>query len=218
MTRSLRLLTTLLLVAAVSTLCGGCAVGGLWQAVFGPNKVKAKYVLPKVPTLVLVENYRNPAISQVDADQVAAELCEQLKQHGVVPLIDADKLAAVRDADTAKYHGMSILELGRAVEAKQVIYVVLLESSVETDPTQSAVHARVAAQVRVVDVDTGLTLWPLDEAQGYPLSADIPYSRADPDRVSAMHSQMLSQLSDAVAKLFYDWQPDTDAQENQSNQ
>jgi hypothetical protein len=107
---------------------------------------------------------------------------------------------------------MSQVDLGRAVGAKQVIYVELLESSVEADSTESAARGRVSADVRVVDVDTGLTLWPLDSAQGYPLSADVPYNRADPDRVTAMHAQMLAQLSDALAKLFYDWQPDSDKQ------
>jgi hypothetical protein len=197
---------------ACAVLCGGCAVGGVWQSIFGPNKIKAKYVLPKVPTLVLVENYRNPAVSQIDADLVASELCDQLKQNNLVPLVDPDKLTAVRDTDAAKYHAMSQVDLGRAVGAKQVIYVELLESSVEADSTESAARGRVSADVRVVDVDTGLTLWPLDSAQGYPLSADVPYNRADPDRVTAMHAQMLAQLSDALAKLFYDWQPDSDKQ------
>jgi hypothetical protein len=203
-------LTIIMLACAV--LCGGCAVGGVWQSIFGPNKIKAKYVLPKVPTLVLVENYRNPAVSQIDADLVASELCDQLKQNNLVPLVDPDKLTAVRDTDAAKYHAMSQVDLGRAVGAKQVIYVELLESSVEADSTESAARGRVSADVRVVDVDTGLTLWPLDSAQGYPLSADVPYNRADPDRVTAMHAQMLAQLSDALAKLFYDWQPDSDKQ------
>jgi hypothetical protein len=197
---------------ACAVLCGGCAVGGVWQSIFGPNKIKAKYVLPKVPTLVLVENYRNPAVSQIDADLVASELCDQLRQNNLVPLVDPDKLTAVRDTDAAKYHAMSQVDLGRAVGAKQVIYVELLESSVEADSTESAARGRVSADVRVVDVDTGLTLWPLDSAQGYPLSADVPYNRADPDRVTAMHAQMLAQLSDALAKLFYDWQPDSDKQ------
>jgi hypothetical protein len=206
---------TVILVACAA-LCSGCAVGGAWQAIFGPNKVKAKYVPPKVPTLVLVENYRNPAISQIDTDLVASELCQQLTENNVVPLVDPDKLTGVRDMDEAKYHAMSQVEIGKAVGAKQVIYVELLESSVEADSTESAARGRVSAQVRVVDVDTGLTLWPLDEAQGYPLSADVPYNRADPDRVTAMHAQMLAQLSDAVAKLFYNWQGDT-SKESQGN-
>jgi hypothetical protein len=205
-----------IIMLACAALCGGCAVGGAWQAIFGPNKIKAKYVPPKVPTLVLVENYRNPAVSQIDADLVASELCDQLKQNNVVPLVDPDKLTGVRDMDDAKYHAMSQVELGRAVGAKQVIYVELLESSVEADASAEAARGRVSAEVRVVDVDSGLTLWPLDEAQGYPLSADVPYNRADPDRVTAMHAQMLAQLSDAVAKLFYSWQPDT-SKEAQGN-
>jgi hypothetical protein len=198
-----------IIMLACAPLCSGCALGGLWQTVFGPNKVPPKYVLPKTATLVLVENYRNPAISQLDADLVANQLNEELKHRDLAPLVDPDKLSAVRDVDAAKYHSMSILDVAKAVGAKQVIYVVLVESSVETDSSQSAVHGRVAAQVRVVDADSGLTLWPLDSAQGYPLSADIPYNRADPDRMATMHAQMLAQLSDAVAKLFYAWQPDS---------
>src|ERR1700728_4380906 len=105
-------LTIIMLACAI--FCSGCAVGGVWQTIFGPNKIKAKYVLPKVPTLVLVENYRNPAVSQIDADLVASELCDQLKQNNLVPLVDPDKLTAVRDAYAAKYHAMSQVDLGRA--------------------------------------------------------------------------------------------------------
>jgi hypothetical protein len=191
--------------------CGGCdALGALIYKTAGPTSVDAQFVLPKEPTLVLVENRRNPAEGEYDADEIARNIGDELKKHDVAPLVDADKLTRVRDANPDQFGAMAITALGRAVDAKQVVYVNLIESGIESDASDSSLHGKATARVRVVEVKTGQTLWPLDSnTGGIELSVEIPYSsRTDPVTVSAMHNAMVSQLSGSIAKLFYTWHPE----------
>jgi hypothetical protein len=198
----------LLLLAAA---CAGCdALGAIIYKTSGPSKVDAQFVLPKDPTLILVENRRNPAASEFDADEIARGIGDELKKHDVAPLIDPDKVTRVRDTDPDKFRTMAITALGRAVAAKQVVYVNLIESGVESDASESSIHGKATARVRVVEVESGQTLWPLDSnTGGIELSVEIPYSsHTDPVTVSVMHNAIISRLSDSIAKLFYNWRPE----------
>ena len=200
-----------ILILLLAGACGGCdALGALIYKTSGPAQVDAKFVLPKESTLVLVENRRNPAEGEFDADEIARNIGDELKKHDVAPLIDPDKVTRVRDADPAKFGTMAITALGRAVDAKQVVYVNLIESGIESDASESSLHGKATARVRVVEVKSGQTLWPLDSnTGGIELSVEIPYSsRTDPVTISAMHTAMVSRLSDSIAKLFYTWRPE----------
>ncbi len=194
--------------------CTGCAAGGVvWFKAFGPAKVAAKYEPLKQSTLVLVENYHNPALTEFDADEISRGVVEELKKNDVVPVIDVDKLNALRDADHTKYAAMTIPAIGKAVGAKQVIYVDLIEAGVETDPSQSAMRGQAVARVRLVDVESGNTLWPLDSPnQGYSVGAELPYSQGDASTAVTMHGQLITSLSSQIAKLFYAWKPESQAE------
>src|ERR1039458_2868179 len=61
----------------------GCEIPGvLLQKALGEAPVAAQYVPPKGPTLVLVENYRSPDEMQLDGDQIAHEVTDELKKDG----------------------------------------------------------------------------------------------------------------------------------------
>ena len=213
--RHLKNFSLLLLAAA---LCSGCtAVGAIIYKTQGPAKVDAKYVLPKEPTLILVENRQNPAEGEFDADEIAREMGSELKKQDTSPpLIDPDKLGGVRDADPDKFRTMAITALGRAVGAKQVLYVNILESGVEADASQTSIHGKATARVRVINVEDGQTLWPMDSTGGgWEISVEIPYSsQTDAQTIGAMHTAIINQLSDSIAKLFYAWRPEDEHEGN----
>jgi hypothetical protein len=200
-----------LLILLLAAACGGCdALGALIYKTTGPASIDPQFVLPKESTLILVENRRNPAQGAFDADEIARNVGDELKKHDVAPLIDPDRVARVRDADPDKFRTLPITAVGQAVNAKQVVYVNLIESGIESDASASSLHGKATARVRVVDVKTGQTMWPLDSNRdGLELNVEIPYSsRTDPATVTAMHSAMVSQLSDSIAKLFYSYHPE----------
>ncbi len=209
---AMRLIESCIILSALGLLAGCDAGGAAMFQVFGPNDVPAQYVPPKQPTLVLVENYRIPGADESDDDLIAEEVGQELKEHKVVPLVDRDKLIMVRDSDPEKFRSQSIPDLGQSVGAQQVVYVDVTECQVQSDSSLSAIAGRVSVRVRVVDVASGETRWPLDSAQGHPISIELPFNRADPDRIDAMHAELIAKLSDSIAKLFYSWQPDSNEQ------
>ncbi len=203
------------LLAGMSATLGGCEIAGvLLHQLIGEPPVDAQYDLPKGPTLVLVENYRSPDAIQFDADQISHAVTDELKKPGKIEVINPDKVLALRDEDESKYRTMNIAAVGKAVGAKQVIYVDLVESEVNKDPSAGAVSAQATARVRVVDSETGRTLWPSNATAGKELSQPIDFQQVDPSHVAAMHTQLLTKLSSKIAKLFYRWSPDDQAQED----
>jgi hypothetical protein len=204
---------TALSAITVGLFASGCMVtGAMMYKTFGPSPVPAKYTLTKEPTLILVENYRNPGAAGFDAEQIARAVGDQFTKNKVVPLIDQDKLVTLREADSTQYRGMKIQDVGRALGAKQVIYVDLLESGVDVDPSQNALHGHATARVRVVDIATGKSLWPLDMTEGYQLITDIPYGDANASLATAAHNQVVTEMSTAIGHLFYAWKPESEGE------
>ena len=201
--------TTLLACAALAL--GGCNVAGaLAYKVTGPPPIPAKYVPAKVPMLVLVENSRNPSNLRLDADRLTRTIGEELAPHHVAPVIDPEKLTDFRRAQGAHYASLSITAVGRAVGAEQVLYVDLIDVSIEPAIGSELLQGRAEARVRVVDVHTGQTLWPSDAAQGQPVGAATSYTSVSAGGgESIVRDQLLDSLADKIAKLFYTWKSDT---------
>ena len=204
-----------ILPSAFMIFAAGCELPGvILHETIGQLSVPAQYNPKKVPTLVLVENYRSPDEMQLDGDQLSHQIGDELKKEAKLELVDSDKLVPLREEDPSKFRAMTIPAIGKAVGAKQIIYVDLIESAVTGDMTQTVVHANARAQVRVVDVETGKTLWPANASHGHELDAKVDYDPSDSSHAMSMRTDMLTQLSSRIAKLFYKWQPDDDEQED----
>jgi hypothetical protein len=194
----------------------GCEVLGVAaHTLVGEAPVPAQYVPPVKPTLVLVENYRSPDEMRLDGDQLARQIGDTLKKEAKLEVVDSDKLQEMREDDADAYRHMNITAIGKAVGAKTVIYVDLLESDVSPDPTASAISAVATVRVKVVDVETGNTLWPADGSRGCEITEKKDYNQYDPQRAVVMHTQMLTTLSSKISKLFYTWKPDGPDDETQ---
>jgi hypothetical protein len=211
--KTIPLLMTLTIFGA-----GGCAgVGAMWFKAFGPPDVQAKYTPPNESTVVLVENYRNPVMTEFDADRIAREVGEDLTTHKVVVVVDQDKVRDLRDSDPEKFRDMTIPSIGKALGAKQVIYVDLLASDVSGDATHNLVGGQADARVRVVEVESGHTIWPSDSQGGYPVGAKVPYADASPTAAKEVHNALLASLSEQIGRLFHKWKPETQGEGDAAN-
>ena len=107
---------------------------------------------------------------------------------------------------------MTIPAIGRAVGAKQVIYVDLVRSSMEVAVGESMVRGSMDATVRVVDATTGQTRWPSESQQGWPVSVQSPFTTVD-EKASetAFRRKMHESMALQVSHLFYDWLNDFEA-------
>src|SRR5439155_25959235 len=150
---------------------GGCAAAGaIAYKVYGPPKIPAKYVPAKKPTLVLVENYQQQSSASADADLLARYTGDDLVAAKVVPIVDLDKLHALRDSKPGEYSKMSIRSVGQAVDAKQVLYVQLKSSDVTPLQGGEALQGSASVIVKLIDAESGETIWPKDLSDGYPLA------------------------------------------------
>lgn len=203
-----------LLLLLCAMLCGCEIPGILLHEAIGDAPVPAQYQPKKEPTLIFVENYSSPDETRLDGDQIAHQVAEELNKRAKLTVVDPDKLAPLREEDPAKFRAMTCQAVGRAVGAKQVIYVDLVEADVAGDLTMSVVHAHALAQVTVVDVESGNTLWPLGSTHGTELEAKADYDLNDSGQATTMRTNMISSLSSKIAKLFYSWTPEDADQEN----
>jgi hypothetical protein len=131
-----------------------------------------------------------------------------------VPVIAPEKLQELRDARPAEYGKMSITAIGRHVGAAQIVYVQLLSSDVTPIVGGEGFIGEASANVKVVHVETGHTLWPTDQTDGYAIavSSKSPQSRAP--TAADVRRDLNAKLTDEISRLFRKWKPDDMAPES----
>jgi hypothetical protein len=199
-----------ILCCALGLTCGCQIVGAVAGKALGPTKVKPEYAFPQEPMLVLAEAYGRANELQPAADELANELADELRQHKVAPLVPGDRLLALRSERPDEFNQMKIPDVGRALGAAQVLYVDLKQCEVDGVPGADVIYGRIEAKVRIVDVATGQTKWP-NTGDGHVLRSDTEYVRKEAHQTPlAVRNQMLQDLAAAIARLFYEYQPDYD--------
>ncbi len=203
-----------IVLLAIGSLLGGCEIPAtIVYKVAGPLPVPAKYKPPMQPMLVLIENYANPAVTQMDAEPVAMRLIEQLREHAVAPMVGMEELSNVRRTRGESYRSMKVYEIGQAVGAKQVLYVELIECDVMIESGGELMRGTGRARVRMVDVAGGVTSWPDGASAGEPVEVRTPLLQARNGADEPLLRAMIhASLADRIAKLFYSWQPEYESQ------
>jgi hypothetical protein len=199
----------------------GCNIIGAIAGKVGPEPtIPARFMPAKEPTLVLVENYHNPASLRMESDAVARHVAEELAIHEVAPIVEPDVAESFRSSKGQAYRKMPLDEIARSLGATQVIYVDLERFDVQRAIASELLGGQAEARVRVVN-DAGELLWPIDSAGGYPVAVKVEPQRVAPGAGEhAVRQELHTALADKVAKLFYNWQGDgsDDGQEKFSQQ
>lgn len=204
----------LLFVLLPSAFClpsqAGCnVIGALAYKASGDPAIKAAYPLPDEPTLVLVENFHNPAALRLESDAVARHLAAELKMHAAAPVVEPTAAESHRQERGEAYRKMPVDAIGRALGAGQVIYVDLEQFEITQALASDMLGGRAEARVRVVD-DAGRVLWPTDSAVGYSVEVKVHPQRAAPGVGEfGARRELHARLADRIAKLFYDWKGDS---------
>lgn len=206
--------------AASGVLLGLCAVGGcnvIGAAMYKfspPPEVPAKYTLKNVPTVVLVENYRNPDLSANESELLGRYVQEKLSDKKLVTIVPSEKILDLKNTRPSEYSRMTIPDIGKAVGAEQVIYIDLQAAGVGSMAGDFMYKGKGAAAVKVVDCKTGDTLWPTDSADGFGISYETPALKGgEGSTYNGVRDQLFNGFADRIAKLFYTWrQEDTPSQ------
>ena len=190
-----------LLLGLVSTGC--VAASALLYKTTGDPKIPAEYKLKKVPTLVLMENFENPDLFEVQSERVSRDVVYQLTDQKVCPVVPLSKLADLRAKEGNAFRQMNIPAIGRAVGAKQVVYINLTEFSADPALGSEIMRGKVAALVKVVDADTGQTAWPQDTSAGRQIRFETPDVHDSNGNID-VQEKLYQTLADKIARLFYD--------------
>ncbi len=198
--------TSAVLIVFLPLLVGCNVVGALAYKVTPTPKTPAKYKPAKELAVIIVENYRNPSASDVDSEQLARLIADQIREQKTFPLVADEALSGLRDQDLQKFCKMTIPAIGRAVNAKQVIYVDLIKSTIDVSVGESMIRGSMEAMVKVVDATTGQSRWPTESAQGWPVSVQTPFVAVSPNETEITFRRKLQEaMALQVSHLFYDW-------------
>ena len=190
----------------------GCPIlGAAAGKLEGTPALEAKFKPAKVPTLVFAENFKSPTSSMIEADQVARFVTEELEKNEVVPTLDPMAALNIPTTRPAEYKRMSIAAVGRELGARQVLYVSVQATQIEATPGTGVARGRGSATVKLIDVDTGDTLWPTELAGGYPVAYEaVPTNPSAPKTYSTgyVYESVQRGLAVQIARLFFTYKAD----------
>lgn len=190
------------------SLTGCTAVGVLAYKFTGPPKVEAKYVPKQVPLAVLSEN-RHRSVTSGGPEVLTEFLVEQLTENKVAPIVPPEKLQELHDQKLGGFYAMSVSSIGKIVGAEQVLYVQFDRDEISPLNGGEGFQGRAEVRVKIIDVNSGATLWPTDQTQGYPASASITFGhQGTHGTINDVHRRIYASLADQIAKYFYKWQPE----------
>jgi hypothetical protein len=209
MRRLLRPLAPILLV-----FLSGCAMAAVAAyKIAGPPDEPAKFVPAKVPTLVMVENYRHQSAVNAQAERLARQLADDLEAHKVAPLIPIDKLQELRDAKPKEFPTMTIAQIAHELGAEQVIYVELRSADVTPMSGGVGFMGEATATVKLVDGIHGETIWPSEQSEGYPVVAATKVGSTNYPTPADVRNVLYAQMTDQISKLFHKWKPEYEGSE-----
>ena len=200
------MLRGLLAVALLSAGAAGCnAIGVAAYAASGGAKVPPEYKLQNRATLVLVENYENPEVFTVPAERLGRNITGELTDSKVATFIDPEKASDLKSADPTDFRKMDIPAVGRAVGARQVIYVNLVKFTTDSPLGGDRFVGKAEARVKVVDANTGQTIWPLDSSGGRDIKYETKVTQGiDDTNLTIVQDQLCQTFGEKIAKLFHE--------------
>ena len=199
----------MLAVAGPALVCGGCNIAGpAFYFLHGPDKVPAAFTLDKkASTVVFVDDRTNRIPSRATRELIGTTAEETLLSEGVVlDMVQSRKIQAVVARERFG-RPMGIADVGRAVDARVVIYAWVDSFTLSTDGQTFAPAA--SLRIKVIDVASGQRLFPTGEGDGwFPLSVAIPTQQGTAPSSSSERLQSEQDLARYVgrslAEVFYE--------------
>lgn len=198
------------ILIAIMFLARGCNLGRVLTHAVGQDPIPAKYVLAKVPTLILVKDAPDPTGLNDDAEKTGVEIEEQFNKHELVPVIESGRLTDYKNDHLADFPLQSPAEVGKALKSSQVVFVQIQSSGLAADGVRDMVKGKISASVKVIEVESGKQLFPTDgTTSGLTVSYETPMLRlTDKTTVASVRRNLHFGLADRVSKLFYKYKPD----------
>lgn len=201
-------LLSLSLILCIIT--GGCQMLGLvMYKTAGDPDVPAQYTLVQKQTLVLVENYRYARAAAEDAELLGRLIHARLSRKNLVPLVGHEKLLELKATQSQNFNRMTIVDIAHQLGAEQVIYVHFQGGGVTSMGGGSVRQGQASVLVRVVDAQTGQTVWPTGIEDGRVVSTETDPAAIGSKPESDIRLHLYDDLAMKIVRLFHSWKPDS---------
>jgi hypothetical protein len=199
--------TVVLMAASLLPLSGGCSIIGVAaHKLSGSSKIPPLYVLPKEPTIVIVDRPVNFGEVALDAQRIGRDVTTALEQKKVAPMLDAGLATEMRSRTTADGRRLRPTELAAACGAKQIIYIELGRYDSSSAVGGDAMDGHADAKIWVIDVATAEVRWPAEANRGYAVSAEVPFTPlAGAVSEQTLHGRMNAALAEKISRVFTGW-------------
>ncbi|MCH2137634.1 MAG: hypothetical protein MK074_01100 [Phycisphaerales bacterium] len=204
-------LSALLLGLSLCVPCG-CNIAGAVDKLTTPDAVvEAKFHPDNVPTAVFIDDRRNQ-VNPVRLRRAIADMATRIliDEGDMTEMISPrDAMAAARQLDGAA-EPSSVSAIGKAIGARQVIYVEVVAFRITRDGLTPDPLAYF--NVRVLDLEAGERVFPTDAqfeaSAGYPLQVTIPPAQlgtlTGQGSPSLVRRALADRAGDALGRLFVD--------------
>ncbi len=207
MKNTLRTFGLALLTASLAA--AGCnIVAGAYLIAHGPEKTPAVFTLPKEASVVIALDDRGSVVPQRNLRDVIGKTAEEeILAHDLVREMVAARLATAVMARERAGVPMGIAEVGQAVNADVVIYIVIDQFTLSEDGQTLSPIA--SGRVKIIESKTGRRLGPPENgpADYYPLIVRLPPqgSTAPTTTNQLQQLQDLARLTGVyISRMFYD--------------
>jgi hypothetical protein len=197
----------------------GCNIGTpAAYALFGAGTIDAEYELAPVRTVVFVDDRANELPRTTLRTSIADKVSTDLLAEGcITSAIEPRQAITVTRKKEGSGKPMSIAAIGRELDCQQVIYVQIVEFTLQGDGeftsagSETGVGVRPTAKVsvKVIDVVNGVRTYPGgDLTGGRELTATM--REVDPNQLQsfssrrAVEDKLALELGEQIAKLFYE--------------
>ena len=193
----------------VTLTAAGCNLfAGAYLIAHGPPKTAAAFTLPKEKSAVIALDDRGSVVPQRNLRDVIGKTAEEeiLSQKLVREMVAA-RLASAVMARERSGPPMSINDIGKAVQADIVIYVVIDQFTLSEDGT--TLSPITTGRVKIVDSATGERLGPPETSPNdyYSLVVRLPPQSGTTTTTASQLQQMqdLARVTGVyLARMFYD--------------
>jgi len=181
----------------------GCA---MFFMMTGKGQQKALFEFPeKARVLIMVDTHPNTGIPVDVPAMLGTALAAQWQPRANHPLefVDPGRLTQLQyNADA--FRSLSIADVARKTHADYVVYVDLLQFSVQGRSENQISQAVTQTMVRVVDRD-GQRVFPTDASAGMPVSAALPPTLGESASSSQQKDKLIDLLSIRITRMFFDY-------------
>lgn len=198
-----------LMLAAVAAALpiGGCHIASVLMDAFRPpQKVHAVYEPPEDKVFcVLVDDVQKPLADQAIKRYLTGKINEKLLARKVAAdAVPYDDLLGYATAHP-NYNRMSLLEIGRAMDADIVMQVVVKEFTLRDTDTEMLWRGHLVTQVRLFDIHEMRRIFPT-ETELYDVAAvTLPTVAEDsPSYGTTVAEKLAEKMSERIVDLFDD--------------